>query len=335
MKIKISLSFLKVLYFLLLVNIMNHSYSQNLAPLGVENNYVNLPNQTLTVNSIAGLLNNDTDQDGGSLYVNPTLSVPPSSGTVTINLDGSFIFNPSTDVFEPVTFEYQVCDDGTNSELISRFDFNTTSLTTATVGPNATSINAATEQSQCGVRTTTNGGNVGIDMVIPNTGGIFDFTAFEIEFEYRDQESTADIVSGGNFRIFHISGNNLGISINVIDSNTGNSTSFTQNLGSFSSGSTTYVVSYNEATGGIRKTTNGTTTNYPNVAPVFSPLDVSLSSEVTVGRFMDGAGRATPSLCSMLIRDSSSLCDTALVTINTSTTIITNRGITYRVKKNR
>lgn len=335
MKIRMSPSLRKRTFFFLFVSIIHYNYAQNLAPLGVDNSYVNLPNQILTVNSVAGLLHNDVDPDGGNIYVNPTPTTPPTSGAVTLNFDGSFSFIPVTGLYAPVTFQYQVCDDGLNSELISQFDFDTSSLTTATVGPNATSINPVTEQAGCGVRTTINGGNIGIDMVIPNTGGIFDFSAFEIEFEYRDQESTADIVGGGNFRIYHISGNNLGIRLNVIDSNTGNSTSYTQNLGAFSAGSNTYVVSYNEASGEIRKTVNGTTTIYPNVVPVFSPLDTTLASQVIVGRFMDGAGRATPSLCSLLIRDRSSLCDTALVTIHTSTTLISNRRITYRVQRNR
>lgn len=324
----------KLRWIVIFINITCNAYSQNLPPLGEQNSYVNLPNQELIINSAAGLLNNDVDQDGGNLYVNPTLATSATSGTVILNLDGSFNFTPAIGFFSPVTFQYEVCDNGVTSELVSHFDFDTSSLTTATIGPDATSINTATEQANCGVRTTTNGGNVGIDMIIPNTSGIFDFTAFEIEFEYRDQESTADIVSGGNFRIYHISGNNLGVRINVIDSNTSSSVSYTQNLGSFSSGSNTYSVSYNEATGEIIKIVNGITTAYPNVAPVFSPLDTSLSSEVIVGRFMDGAGRATPSLCSLLIRDRSSLCDIASVSITTSTTIITNRRITHRVSRN-
>ena len=323
----------KISHSIVFFGIVCFVHGQNLPPIGEDDGYLNLPNQVLTINTANGLLSNDSDPDGGLLFINPTPVLAPNSGTVMLNLDGSFDFTPTTGFFDPITFQYQVCDDGSTAELVSQLDFSTPMLTNATVGPNATSINPNTEQASCGIRTTTSGGSTGLDIVVPNTANIFNFTAFEIAFEYRDQEATADIVSGGNFRIYHIGANALGVRINVIDSNTGITTAYTQNLGNFASGSNAYVVSYNEADGSITKSVNGATTTY-NVAPPFSPLDTSLASAITIGRFMDGAGNALPSLCGIQVSDKSSLCHTALVTINTATRVITNKQITYRVSRN-
>lgn len=310
------------------------SHAQNLAPIANNDTYVALANQPLLINAANGVLTNDTDPDGGTLIVHPTLGSGPTSGSLLLYPNGSFQFTPTTGFFTPVTFQYRVCDNGIASQLISQFDFSTPSLTTATVGPNATSINPNTAQAACGIRTTVSGGSAGLDLVIPNSTGLFDFTSFKISFAYRDQEGTADIITGGNFRIYHITGDQLGIRINVIDSSTGTSTVYTQNLGNFLAGSNTYTVAYDELTGTITKTINGTTTVYPSIASDFSPLDTALASDVTVGLFMDGSGSATPSLCSIQITDESSLCTVATVTINTSTNLLTNRKITHRVAPN-
>lgn len=317
-----------------LMLVLSFSYGQNLAPVTTNDSYFTPPDQQLIIPAGLGVLINDSDPDGGSLYVHPVLVTGPTSGTVSIGVDGSFSFDPVPDSFSPVIFQYRVCDDGNASQLVSQFDFDTPTLTSATVGPDAVSINSNTAQSGCGVRLTTAGGSTGLDLVVPNTGGIFDFTAFDISFDYQDQESTADIVSGGNFRIYHISGNELGIRITVIDPDTGTSVQHTQNLGSFLAGNNNYVVTYDEVTGNITKTVNGTSTVYPGVAKPFSPLDSSLSSDIIVGQFMDGAGNTVPSLCSIRISDKSSRCSIGTVAINTTASIITNRTITYRVEGN-
>jgi len=240
-------------------------YSQNTPPVANSDSYNYKLNQTETINASIGVLFNDTDNsDSSTLTVNPTLITTPANGTVNMNSDGSFTFVPQTGFVGTTTFEYQVCDDGMPIELVSEFDFDSTPLTTASTGPDANSINPNAVQTDCGIRIPagSTGGSAGLDFNIPNTSSIFNFTSFAIEFEYADRESQADIVEGGNFRIFHISGTNVGVTINVINSDTGLSTSYTVNLGTFLTGTTTYNIEYNEISGDIIYTANGTTTTF-------------------------------------------------------------------------
>ena len=183
----------------------------------------------------------------------------------------------------------------------------------------------------CGIYFATGaGGFTGFDINIPNSAGIFDFTSFTVSFEYEDQESTADIITAGNFRVYHITGNEIGIRVDVINGTTGLRDSFSVTLGNFASGNTPYSINYDEVIGSITYTGNGATTVL-SLAPAYSPLDSSLAGDVLFGRFMDGSGSTRPSLCSMEFIDNSRLCDDATVNLNVVATIITNRGITYRV----
>lgn len=308
--------------------------AQKAAPVAVPDNYATGLNTTLVVSAAQGVLNNDTDANGtAGLTANPNPVTDVANGALTLAADGSFTYTPNPGHSGTDSFEYRVCDDGTPDIVVSRFDFDTPALDQATVGPNATSVSPLAAQTGCGIYIFTGaGGNTGIDVVIPNTGGIFNFTSFAADFEYRDQEGTADIATGGNFRIWHISGNNLGVQVRVIDGNTGLPATYTQNLGGFLAGSNPYRVEYDELTGNIIYTANGTTTTF-NLAPPYSPLNTGLATLVTLGRFMDNNGTSTPSLCSMQFTDTSKLCDTGLVTLDIPTSLITNRRITYRVNR--
>lgn len=310
--------------------------AQNSAPVAVADDYPVGFNITRNINATNGLLSNDNDIDGnGTLSVRTTPIVDVSSGSLALNTDGSFEYTPNTNFVGTDTFTYQVCDDGTPSELISQFDFDTTTLTDATVGPNATSINPNATPIECGVHipSGSTGGNVGLDLVIPNTGGIFAFTSFEVAFEYRDQESQANLVEGGNFRLYHIRANDLGMSLTVINGSTGLQETYTLDLGPFLSGNNPYFVIYNEITGEVIYDANGTVTTFA-VAPPFSPLDSSLATDIIVGNQLDNSGRNFASFCSLQFHDRSILCDTAVVTLVVKASVITNRRITYRVGPN-
>jgi len=193
--------------------------AQSIAPVASDDTYPGRLNRELNSTAINGLLSNDTDVNSGTiLTVNPIPVTAPTNGVLSMLSDGSFSYTPNSGFVGIDSFEYEVCDDGTPNTVVSRFDFNTAILTDAAIGPNATSINTNAVQTDCGIRIGTGaGGSAGLDVVVPNTGGIFNFESFLINFDYRDQESVADIVTAGNFRIFHISANALGITINVID----------------------------------------------------------------------------------------------------------------------
>lgn len=309
--------------------------AQNVAPVAVDDTYSVGFDFSLTRDGTNSLLSNDSDANGNStLSVQTTPDTNPSNGAVVLNTDGSFTYTPNNGFVGTDSFSYRVCDDGTPATVVSRFDFNTVTITDATIGPNATSVNANAAQTGCGIHFPSgSGGSTGFDIVVPNSSGIFDFSSFEISFEYQDQESTADIVTAGNFRIYHIGGNTLGVQITVINGTTGLQQSFTQSLGNFVSGNNLYSVAYNETTGNITYTANGTTNTFA-VAPPNSPLDSASATDVTIGRFMDGSGSSLPSLCSMEFVDTSVLCDVGTVTIDITASIITNRRITYRVDPN-
>lgn len=325
------MKYTQLLCFLFFVTITSLC-AQNQSPIALDDGYGTSTNVTLNI-AVPGILANDTDPEARVLRINPVPVTNTANGVLTLGTDGSFTYVPNANYIGSDSFVYEVCDSGID-DLVSQFDFNTTPFTTATVGPNATSVNADAVQTGCGIRIPrgSTGGNVGLDVAVPNTSGIFNFRSFRVFFTYLDNEGQADIVTGGNFRIYHISGNNLGVRVNVISSVTGVSTALTLNLGAFGANYNDYVVEYDEVTGDIVYTRNGVVTR-TEIAPDNSPLDVSLATPVIIGRNMDNAGRDNPSLCTVGIVDTSKLCDTATVMLNvTSATVITNRHITYRVR---
>ena len=329
---------LKILYAftsICLLSSFTELTAQKIAPTANDNSYNVILGTTLTIGATNGLLQDDIDNSGStSLIINPTFNSMPTLGNVTINIDGSFQYTPTTPNIGLESFEYQVCDIDTPDILISQFDFDNTPLTNATIGPNATSINPDVLQIDCGLHVPPgfNGGPTGLDLVIPNLSDIFNFTSFRCTFEYRDQEGVADIATAGNFRIYHIQGNSLGLQVSVINGTTGLPTNHTINLGNFLPGSSAYSIEYDEITGNVIYIANGTTT-ITNLAPTYSSLNTSLATDMIVGRFMDNAGVNSPSLCSIGFTDTSNPCDIGLVTIQTRVgSVITNRKITHRVK---
>tara|TARA_R110002012_G_scaffold263456_2_gene446409 strand:+ start:52854 stop:53855 length:1002 start_codon:yes stop_codon:yes gene_type:complete len=325
------LNCLKLLFFIASSTL----WSQKAAPVANTDNYVGSFNNDLIISSVNGVLNNDTDANGvESLSVITAPISSPTHGSVVLNSDGSFTFTPNPGFIGADAFEYRVCDDGSPNNIISQFDFNATPLTTATIGPNAISINTNAVQTACGLRipSTASGGTTGLDVVVPNTGGIFNFISFQLDFEYRDQEGTADIVSGGNFRVYHIGANTLGITLNLTNGATNLPMTITQSLGNFLPNSATYSIAYNSLNGSISYTANGTTTNF-TVSPPFSPLRTALASNIIIGQFMDNSGSTLPSICSMAFTDTSRLCDDGTVSLTFGASVITNKKITYRVKK--
>ncbi len=328
-----------VLYLIVWVFLLGSStvlVAQKSLPVANDDTYVTGLNTTLNVSAGIGLLANDTDSNGIiGLTVRATPISGPTTGSVGLNADGSFSFTPAMGSTASASFEYQVCDDGTPDILVSQFDFDSAPLTSSTFGPDAISIDSDTAQTGCGIHIPPglSGGGKGLDMIIPNTGNIFDFSSFRFDFEYQDQEGTADIATAGNFRVYHITGDQIGLRVSVLDGTTGLPANYTINLGNFLPGNVPYTVEYDELTGNVIYTANGTTTT-TNIAPPYSSLDVSLATDITIGRFMDNSGSALPSFCSIAFTDTSKLCDTGMVSIDITTSVITNRRITYRVKPN-
>ena len=132
-------------------------YSQQ-PPTAINDSYTTNLDTTLTINAPDGLLSNDSDPDGDALTVfgfivngevfSPGQTVPTLGGTVTINADGSFIYNPSPGFDGSVPLIAYIVSDGTLRSYGNLFltiispgppeaeqDFDTTDINTTLTVP--------------------------------------------------------------------------------------------------------------------------------------------------------------------------------------------------------
>ncbi len=79
----------------------------NVAPVAVNDTYTTQKNLAMTINA-PGVLGNDTDANGDALTARNGSTA--SSGSVTLNTDGSFTYTPATDFTGDATFTYQAYD---------------------------------------------------------------------------------------------------------------------------------------------------------------------------------------------------------------------------------
>jgi len=82
-------------------------------PVAVNDSYVTLEDTALSITA-PGVLGNDIDVDGNPLRAE--LLTNPSHGTVTLNTNGSFTYQPATNYNGPDSFTYRALDATTNSE---------------------------------------------------------------------------------------------------------------------------------------------------------------------------------------------------------------------------
>ncbi|WP_188315810.1 Ig-like domain-containing protein, partial [Chitinophaga agrisoli] len=81
--------------------------AQNDVPVVIDDQYQLAEDNVLTVPASTGVLSNDNDADGEILVA--TLQTP-TSGTLTLNSDGSFVYRPNQDFNGSDSFTYQACD---------------------------------------------------------------------------------------------------------------------------------------------------------------------------------------------------------------------------------
>ena len=67
-------------------------------------------NNTLNIDSVAGVLNNDTDADGDNLTVSNFDNSSIATAIVNLNNDGSFSYTPAPDFVGTDSFSYTVSD---------------------------------------------------------------------------------------------------------------------------------------------------------------------------------------------------------------------------------
>src|SRR5690606_15488671 len=87
----------------------------NNPPIAVNDSYTTPQDTTLDV-AAPGVLGNDFDPDGTTLTVNTLGTVPPATGNLTLNADGSFTYVPEPGFDGTVTFTY-LATDGTDDSL--------------------------------------------------------------------------------------------------------------------------------------------------------------------------------------------------------------------------
>jgi uncharacterized repeat protein (TIGR01451 family)/gliding motility-associated-like protein len=89
------------------ITIYHNPFNDNYT-FAVDDSYSGMEDNPITGN----VLDNDYDPEGDNQFVNPIPVVSPVNGTVTLNVDGSFIYIPNPNYWGPDQFVYEVCDDG-------------------------------------------------------------------------------------------------------------------------------------------------------------------------------------------------------------------------------
>ena len=85
----------------------------NTPPSAVDDVYTTTEETPLTVPAGEGLLANDQDLDGDALSIDS--HVPPASGLLSLNSNGSFVYTPAAGFTGEVTFTYLANDGQTSS----------------------------------------------------------------------------------------------------------------------------------------------------------------------------------------------------------------------------
>ncbi len=85
-------------------------WMSNEAPEGTEDGYSTPALQTLTIDVMNGVLDNDSDFEDDDLSAELVDDITPSQGTLSLNDDGSFTFTPAAGFWGDVTFTYRIFD---------------------------------------------------------------------------------------------------------------------------------------------------------------------------------------------------------------------------------
>lgn len=187
------------------------------------------------------------------------------------------------------------------AQVISQFNWNSNPVTTAVVGPNATSAGGTATSSPGGVGGT-NGLNPGaptasdINLTIPNTGNVFDVPNVDISIDYRRNESTAQMVKRNTFA-FNTGGSVANFRVTYrVTTGTVVTTVISSNVAIPSDATfRTYRFTYNNC--------SGVGTMYVNAAVVWTSTPTPNQDlywvgdgNVVIGNAMDGANNNIPNL---------------------------------------
>jgi VCBS repeat-containing protein len=97
--------------------IVNDDGVANRAPVATADSFTVAEDGTLAPNAAGGLLANDSDPDGNALTA--SLITGPANGTLTLNADGSFNYQPKANFFGTDSFTYRAGDGSATSEPVT------------------------------------------------------------------------------------------------------------------------------------------------------------------------------------------------------------------------
>ena len=89
---------------------------ENTAPVAMSDNYTTVQDTTLTI-AAPGVLTNDSDDDGDGLTA--VLNTNVTTGTLTLNADGSFIYTPTVGFVGEDSFTYHAHDGTDDSNVVT------------------------------------------------------------------------------------------------------------------------------------------------------------------------------------------------------------------------
>jgi hypothetical protein len=181
------------------------------------------------------------------------------------------------------------------AQVLSQFTWESNPVTTAVVGPNATSVSGSAVSSAGGVGGT-NGLNAGlptadINLTIPTGGGLFDVSGIDVSIDYQRDESVGNFFTRGSSLI--ISGAaNLSVSYRVDNGAGGFNTVTSGNVYAIPNDNTfrTYRFVYLPTTGTGSLFVNGTSV-WTNDGPDNRSMYWTGSGNIVIGALLDGASQ--------------------------------------------
>jgi hypothetical protein len=194
-----------------------------------------------------------------------------------------------------------------HSQVISQFTWDSNPVTTAVIGPNASSISAAATSSTGGVGGT-NGLNPGtpttnVNMVLPGSP-YFDVNGIDISVDFKREETQASFFTRGSSIDFGM--NAFELYVNFLVSN-GSGGSITVNSGNLyhipnDNSFHTYRFIYNYVTGVATVTVDGANV-YTNNLTAGRPMYWTGAGNVVIGTNMDGSGTNIPVMDNLVVQN--------------------------------
>lgn len=194
------------------------------------------------------------------------------------------------------------------AQIISQFDWNSNPVLQSVVGPTATSAGVNATSSSGGVGGT-NGLNPGggsgsdINLVVPNTGNIFDINNIDVSIDYRRNESTASMLKRTTFN-FNTSSAATNFQVTYRVNNAGSPVVITSTAYPIPADAVfrTYRFTYDNCTGiGTMLVNNTVVWTTPTPTANLNLYWVG-DGNILIGQDMDGAGNMIPNLDNFILR---------------------------------